>query len=206
MSYPNAKQFVYLTNSGAHFATKTATADDDRKALQVLLKHSSTPKLAEFLRLLKAELDKPSMEQAISLFNKNYIAAKDQPLVINESSNEDRILDTLKKLSDTQHCAICDQDGFLLFHTGFDINQAEQAALLAVEISDLQTKRQQNMQDFSGTESSFISITDNDGQSQLRFWPMHFNAQIFFLAIKGNPLLNDSNFTHLTWLLSQKYL
>lgn len=206
MPYPNAKQFVYLTNSGAHFATKTATADDDRKALQILLKHSSTPKLAEFLRLLKKELDKPSMEQAISLFNRNYIAAKDQPFMKNESSNEDQILDTLKNLSDSQHCAICDQDGFLLFHTGFDINQAEQAALLAVEISDLQTKRQQNMQDFSGTESSFISIIDNDGQSQLRFWSMHFNTQVFFLAIKGTPLLNDSNFTLLTWLLGQKYL
>lgn len=206
MPYPNAKQYIYLTNAGAHFATKSTAGDDDREALQILLKCSKTPKLAEFLHLLKTELSKSCFEQALSLFNKKYIEAKDQSLTIDDLPSESSFSTILKALSDSHHCAICDQEGFLLFHSGFDISQAEQAALLAIEISELQTKRQQNMQDFSGSDTSFISIIDNDGHSQLRFWPMHFNAQVFYLAVKGTPLLQDSNFTQLTWLLGQRYL
>lgn len=206
MQYPNAKQYIYLTNAGAHFVTKTAQDDNDRKALQILLKCSETPRLAGFLRLLKQELGKPSLEQTIALFGKGFLVAKDQPMAIENLPLEDSFPKVLKELSDSQHCAICDQDGFLLSHSGFELGQAEQAALLAVEISGLQTKRQQNMQDFSGSDLSFISITDSDGHSQLRFWPMYFNNQVFFLAIKGKPLLQQSSFTRLTWLLGQRYL
>jgi hypothetical protein len=206
MPYPNSKQYIYLTNAGAHFVTKSSQDDNDRKALQVLLKCTKTPRLAAFLRLLKQELGKPSFEQTISLFSKKYLVAKDQPMEIEDLPLEVSFPNVLKELSDSHHCAICDQDGFLLSHAGFEPDQAEQAALLAVEISGLQTKRQQNMQDFSGSDLSFISITDSDGQSQLRFWPLHFNAQVFFLAIKGQPLLQQPSFTRLTWLLGQRYL
>lgn len=206
MKYPNSKQYIHLTNAGAHFATQKVQDDHDHKALKILLKCSTTPSLGKFLQLLKNESGKPPFEQTISLFGKDLLVAKDQPITIENLPLESSVPAVLKELSDSQHCAICDQDGFLLSHTGFELGQAEQAVLLAVEISDLQTKRQQNMQDFSGSESSFISITDSDGHSQLRFWPMHFNNQVFFLAITGKPLLQNSNFTRLTWLLGQRYL
>ena len=206
MQYPNSKQYIYLTNTGAHFATKTDQDDDDRKALQILLKCSQTPRLAVFLRLLKEELGNPSLGQTVSLFNKGFLTAKNQSMAIEELPLENSFPPVLKELSDTDQCALCDQDGFLLSHSGFELGQAEQASLLAVEISELQTKRQQNMQDFSGTNLSFISITDNDGHSQLRFWPMYFNNQVFFLAIKGKPILEKSSFIHLIWLLGQRYL
>ncbi|MBL4796071.1 MAG: roadblock/LC7 domain-containing protein [Oleispira sp.] len=206
MKYPNAKQYIYLTHVGAHFVTEAAQIENDRKVLQVLIKCSQTPRLAGFLRLVKETSDKPALEHTISLFNKGYLVAKDQPLAIEDQPLELSFPPLLKELSDNQHCAICDQDGFLLSHVGFELEQAEQAALLAVEISGLQEKRQQNMQDLSGSNLSFISIIDNDGQSQLRFWPMYFNNQVFFLAIKGKPLLQHSSFTRLTWLLGQRYL
>jgi hypothetical protein len=206
MQYPNSKQYIHLTNTGAHFVTKSAQDDNDRNALQILLKCSTTPRLADFLRLLKKELGKPCLEQALSLLGKDYLMAKDQPLAIENLPLEDSFPKVLKELSDNQYCAICDQQGFLLSHAGFELEQAEQAALLAVEVSALQAKRQQNLQDFSGSDLSFISITDSDGQSQLRFWPMYFNCQVFFLAIKGKPLLQQSSFTRLTWLLGQRYL
>lgn len=206
MQYPNAKQFIYLTAKGAHFATQTAQDDLDRKVLQSLLKRSNTPRLPEFLRSIKKVESTSAFEHAISLFNSGYIIAKDLKKDIKNQSLEVSLPDVLSALSDIQHCAISDQEGFLLSYSGFQLAQAEQAALLAVEISGLQAKRQQNIQDLSGSNLSFISIIDDDGQSQLRFWPIYFNHQAFFLAIKGAPKLQQESFTQLVWLLGQRYL
>jgi len=205
VKYPTAKQFIYLTNEGVHFATFSSQQDPDRKVLLCLLKQSKTLKLYQFLNLLKIESDKLSLEHTISLFNKGYLFAKDTADELASLSIEESLPNILKELSDNQHCAIADQEGFLLAHSGFDLNQAEQAAILAVEIIDLQAKRQHNIQQASG-ERSFISIIDNDGQSQLRFVPIYFNQQVFILAIKGNPQLKNINFIHLAWLLGQRYL
>jgi len=205
VKYPTAKQFIYLTNAGVHFATDSAQQDDDRKVLLCLLKQPKTLKLYQFLNLLKAESKILSLEHTIALFNKGYLIAKDTPDELANLSIEESLPNILKELSDNQHCAIADQEGFLLAHSGFDLNQAEQAAILAVEIIGLQAKRQHNIQQASG-ERSFISIIDHDGQSQLRFWPIYFNQQVFILAIKGSPQLENINFIHLAWLLGQRYL
>tara|TARA_B110001454_G_scaffold18517_1_gene16973 strand:+ start:4096 stop:4716 length:621 start_codon:yes stop_codon:yes gene_type:complete len=206
VNYPSAKQYIHLTHQGAHFATHAAQDDADRAVLLLLLKRSNTPRLAEFLRLLKSIKKSSSFEQALSLFSKGYLIAKDHADKLEDVSLEVSLPAVLANLSDHQHCAISDQEGFLLSYSGFELEQAEQAALLAVEISGLQAKRQQNIQDLSGSNLSFISIIDTDGQSQLRFWPMYFNKQAFFLAIKGEPLLQQESFTRLAWILGQRYL
>jgi len=205
VNYPTAKQFIYLTNEGVHFATSSSQHDPDRRILLCLLKQPNTLKLFQFLNLLKAESEKLSFEHTIALFNKGYLIAKDTAGELASLSIEKSLPNILKELSDNQHCAIADQEGFLLAHSGFNLNQAEQAAILAVEIIGLQAKRQHNIQQASG-ERSFISIIDADGKSQLRFVPIYFNQQVFILAIKGNPQLKNTHFIHLAWLLGQRYL
>jgi len=205
VKYPTAKQFIYLTNEGVHFATFSSQQDPDRKILLCLLKQPKTLRLHQFLNLLKEESETLSLEHTIALFNKGYLVAKNTEDELDKRSIAESLPNILKELSDNQHCAIADQEGFLLAHSGFDLNQAEQAAILAVEILELQAKRQHNIQQASG-ERSFISIVDNDGQSQLRFVPIYLNQQVFILAIKGNPQLKNANFIHLVWLLGQRYL
>lgn len=206
MIYPTAQQFIHITNKGALFATQPEDSSLECKALRLLLTIPTTPKLTEFLVLLKTLDRLTSLEMTLKLISQEYIVATDHPDTINSELFETNLKLILPELSDTQHCAISDEEGFLLAYTGFESNQAEQATLLAIEISGLQAKREHNIQNLSGNDQSFISITDNDGQSQLRFWPMHFNNHIFYLAIKGTPRLEHPNFTRLTWLLGQRYL
>lgn len=206
MIYPTAQQFIHITNKGARFATQPENTSQECKALRLLLTSPTTPKLTEFLLLLKTLSSLSSLEMTIRLISQEYIIATNTPETINSELFETNLKSILPELSDIQHCAISDEEGFLLAYTGFEFNQAEQATLLAIEISGLQAKREHNIQNLSGNDQSFISITDNDGHSQLRFWPMHFNNHIFYLAIKGTPRLEHSGFTRLTWLLGQRYL
>ena len=206
MIYPTTHQFIYLSNKGAHFATQAENSSLECKALQLLLTCSTTPKLIEFLLLLKTLGRKKPFELALKLIHHEYIVATNNSESIQPEYFEANLKSVLPELSGSQHCAISDEEGFLLAYTGFELEQAEQATLLAIEISGLQSKRQHNIKNLSGNNRAFISIIDNDGQSQLRFWPMHFNNQVFYLAIKGTPLLEQLSFTHLTWLLGQRYL
>lgn len=206
MKYPTAKQYISLSNAGAHFATQSNDDDPDRKVLQALMKCKTSPRLADFLSLIKAFSSKPSLQHTMSLFSQGYLKAEDEIQVISNKNLELCLPQALKELSDSQHCAIADKEGFLISHSGFVLEQAEQAALLAVEISGLQEKRLRNLQGLCDQNNSSISIIDNQGQSQLRFWPIYFNQQVFFLAIKGKPLLENASFNQLVWLLGQRYL
>lgn len=205
MNYPTFNQFIYLTNQGAHFSTVSSQVNPERAALQLLLKNNITPKLKDYLAALKIESDIPAFQQVISLFNKGYISAADTPTELKGQSFELNLAKRLPQLSDTQHCLLCDQQGFVIAYAGFDSSQAEQAAVLAIEISGLQEKRQHNINQFSGAQSSFISIADEEGNTQMRFLPIHFNQHIFILAIQGQALTQQESFTQLIWLLSQRY-
>lgn len=206
MNYPTFNQFIYLTNKGAHFSAASSQKNPERNALQQLLKNSATPKLKEFLATLKANSAIPAFQQVISLYKNDYISANDNATELKEASLEKSLEKLLAKISDTQHCLLCDQEGFLIAYTGFSINQAEQAAVLAIEISGLQKKRQKNINEFSGSHASFITISDDEGKTQIRFLPLHLNQHIFILAIQGQALIQQESFTQLIWLLSQRYL
>jgi len=206
VNYPTSKQFIRLTNEGAHFSTVSHSETLDRKALQILLKLPQTPTLTQYLVLLKAVSHGPVFKHLMSLFSKGYLCAINHAIELTSQPLETSLPLILKQLSDENHCALADQEGFLLAHCGFNLNQAEQAAILAVEISGLQTKRLHNIQGVSSTDLSFISIIDDNGKSQLRFWPIHFNHQVLLLAIKGKPILENTSFIQLTWQLGQRYL
>jgi hypothetical protein len=206
MKYPTAQQYIHLTNKGAHFATQVDEESSECSAIRTLLRCAKTPKLTEFLLLLKSHGNYATLEMTMDLINKKLIIAKENPDTINPAVFEANVKAILPALSDSGHCAICDNEGFVLAYTGFELAQAEQASLLAIEISSLQAKREHNIQNLSGNKQSFISIIDSDGHSELRFWPMQFNTHIFYLAIKDTPQLEHSSFTRLTWLLGQRYL
>lgn len=206
MNYPTAKQYIYLTNTGAHFVTLSSDNDSDRSALQVLLKHSHTLSLHEYLVALKADLSGSAFQYIISLSSKGYITAKNHPTGLEEKPLEFSLPKLLKQLSDIQHCSISDQGGFLISYSGFNLNQAEQAAVLATEIAELQKKRQRCIEEFSGTDISFISMISENEKLETRFLPIYFNKQVFVLSIQGQPILTENTFSQLVWLLSQRYL
>lgn len=206
MKYPTAQQFIHITNKGAHVATQAEDSSAERAAIRLLLTCPTTPKLTEFLLLLKTLHKNASLEMTMKLISQELIVAKNNAETIDSEFFEADLKSILPALSDSQYCAISDDEGFLLAYTGFDLAQAEQASLLAIEISSLQAKREHNIKNLSGNNQSFISIIDSDGHSQLRFWPMHFNNHIFYLAIKDTPRLEHSSFTRLTRLLGQRYL
>ena len=225
MNYPTPHQFIYITNAGAHFSVTAPAEDSERKALHVLLKNSVTPKLTVYLTELKSAISGSSFQHVITLFNKGYICAKDHSTELKEQSLEVSLPSLLAKLSSRQHCILCDQEGFLIAHAGFTGDEAEQAAAVAIEISGLQEKRQHNLNQFSHSSSSFISITDSDGNTEMQFLPLHYaqynssnhtientvssvikSHHIFILAIQGQALLQQESFTQLIWLLGQRYL
>ncbi|MEH6449376.1 MAG: roadblock/LC7 domain-containing protein [Oleispira sp.] len=205
MNYPTFNQYIHLTNLGAHFSTASSQVNAERAALQLLLNNAITPKLKDYLAALKTDSDIPAFQQVIALFNQGYITAADFPTELKGQSFELNLAKRLAQLSDTQHSLLCDQEGFLIAYAGFDIDQAEQAAVLAIEISGLQAKRQHNINEFSGTHASSISIADEEGNTQMRFLPIHFKQQIFILAIQGQAQIQQDSFTQLIWLLSQRY-
>ena len=206
MNYPTFNQYIYLTNQGAHFSTASSAVTPERAALQRLLKSNVTPQVKNYLMALKTESDTSAFQQVINVFKSGYIFAENFPTELKEQSLELNLKKLLAQLSDTQHCLLCDPEGFLIAYSGFDLSQAEQAAVLAIEISGLQEKRQHNINEFSGAHASFISIADKEGNTKMRFLPLHFNQQVFILAIQGQARLQQDSFTQLIWLLSQRYL
>lgn len=225
MNYPSPHQFIYITNAGARFSISAGDDNNDRKALYVLLKNSVTPRLTVYLTELKHAISGSSFQHVIALFNKGYICAKDYSTELKEQSLEISLPALLAKLSHTHHSLLCDQEGFLIAQAGFDQNKAEQAAAVAIEISGLQEKRQHNLNQFSQSASSFISITDSDGNTEMQFLPLHYaqynsshhlinntvsgalkSHYIFILAIQGQAILQQESFTQLVWLLGQRYL
>lgn len=206
MEYPKPYQFIYITNSGAHYAASLSQDSPEKSALQVLLKSSITPKLPEYLTTLKSVSETSSFQQVINLFSKGYISAKDYSTELKEQSLDISLPKVLAQISSTQECTLCDQEGFLISYSGFNESQAEQASALAIEICGLQKKRQHSLNHFSASQSSFISIADKNGNTTMQFLPLNFKQNTFFLAIQGKALTQLENFTQLIWLLGQRYL
>ena len=111
----------------------------------------------------------------------------------------------LSQLSSDGKALLADHQGFHLVSAGFTQELAEELAILAAEISIIQSKHSELIRNKLRLGTLAMAVIDSGGNSELGCWPLYIGKHHFMLVISGIPRFDQQAYLHLIWALCRKY-
>lgn len=203
----NNSLFAEVTASGAYYAVASPNQDNARYLLNQILKEGSATIVTEERLIIWSGMD--SIKNALQLLYRlqrlNFIYGTDTPRVAPTESIENSLPKLLVNLSETGRALLADDNGFYMACAGFHHEAAEEIAALAGDIISLKSRHERLLKNNLNIHNESWAIINHNGQSELGFYPIYVNKQIFVLVISGIPRLQGEDFINIIQLLIQRY-
>ncbi|NOQ77159.1 MAG: hypothetical protein GQ475_05120 [Methylococcaceae bacterium] len=201
------EQFISPTSAGAYFCVSGNKDVTSRRVLQLLMMQKKTSNIDVNELIDKTGL--ASEEELFNLLNRmqtlGWLEGKEEQSSAPQGGIEELLPDLLVGLADSGKALLADEQGFYLSSQGFPHETAEELSALSADLSSLYDRHQGLLKNNLGLETSAWAIVDASGNGQIGFWPLWVGKHRFVLIVKGVPLLNQTVFMTLIWVLSIRY-
>ena len=203
----NNTLYANVSPAGAFYAVSSQEQNPSRTLLVSIMRYGTNEPLTE--ENLLAWSDSPDLDSALSLLYRlqrlEFIYGTEAPREVDESNLEVRLPTILKKLSDTGRVLLSDGDGLYYAGVGFNHESAEEIAALAGDMVSLSERHGLLLKNNLNISPNAWSLCNPTGLSELAFFSLFFNQNIFVLVVGGKPQLQNDNFVELVEILYRRY-
>lgn len=195
---------IVPTPLGAYCAASTPEPDAARSLILGIMANEATQKVSvETLRQYVGDANPLQllywMEQA------KWIAGRAESETLEAQHIETDVPFLLSQLSSSGMALLADHQGFYLVNAGFTPELAEELAILAAEISTIQSKHSELIRNKLHLGALAMAVIDSGGNSELGCWPLYIGKHRFMLVIVGMPRFDQQAYLHLIWALCRRY-
>lgn len=205
-SHSYAGKYLHITPAGAYQCTSTDGTDPASTILARLLGYRTCPPISAELINDWIATDMPAADKIIARMESiHWLKCVNTPQSVDEGKLEDILPAILKPLSSDSKVLLADGQGFYISAVGIPHETAEELSALSADLSLLSDRHQGLLQGNLNFGSNNWALVDAGGFSQLSFWPLRIDKEVFYLAIIGMPQLERSEFAQLVWILHTRY-
>ncbi len=205
---PNSvTQYILPTPAGAYFLAQDGSQNWQKKVLQNLFSSDASVKLdLDNLKKIFGTTDSENLKYKIEQCQEQHlIQVIDKEIKAPAGDFENILYDIIPNFSNQEKALLCDSQGLCIANNGFPIEMQEEISVLSADIAIMHKRRAQNINKKLGLNSQAWSIVDASGNSNLGFWPLNINKEVFVLVIKGVPFFNQPAMVNLIWALYLRY-
>ncbi|MDH5649800.1 MAG: hypothetical protein OEY67_09105 [Gammaproteobacteria bacterium] len=199
--------YLLPTPSGAYYAVSRPVAAPQRKLLQSIMQHATSPPLS--LEAVCAWSGIDNETEATHMFKRLQKLGWVQGMAEEQHAPKGSLAvilpDLLKPLSGNGNVLLADHQGFYIAGHGFDQGKVEEISALTADLASLQERHMSLLTRDLDMSTSAWALVDAAGNSQIGFWPLYIGEQRFVLAVEGMPCLNQTALTQIIWALSVRY-
>ncbi len=199
-------RFFLPSPAGVYYATSSNQKELTRGLLLALMMGEDSQAISQ--ETLSSWLG-TNDETALALLYKaqqlGWIRSYDKKISVPSGSLEKLLPPLLAELSSTKKTLLADHQGFNLASHGFTHEAAEELSAMSADLSALRDRHKDLLSKNLNIKTEAIGLIDADGNSQLGFWPLHIGKHCFTLVMSGIPRFNQNSFTHLIWMLINRY-
>jgi hypothetical protein len=195
---------IIPTPLGAYSAASTPEPDLARSLILGIMANEATQKVS--VESLRQYVGKGDPLQLLYWMEKSrWIAGRAESETLAAQRMETDVPFLLSQLSSDGKALLADHDGFHLVNAGFTQEVAEELAILAAEISTIQSKHSELIRSKLRLGSLAMAVIDSGGNSELGCWPLYIGKQQFMLVVSGIPRFDQQAYLHLVWALCRRY-
>jgi len=197
---------LQITPAGAYQCASTDSTDPASKILAKLLGYRTCPPISAELINEWITIEMPAADKIIARMESiQWLECVNTPPSVDEGKLEDILPAILTPLSSDNKVLLADGQGFYICAVGIPHETAEELSALSADLSLLTERHQGLLKGNLNFSSSNWALVDAGGFSQLSFWPLRIDKEVFHLAIFGMPQLERNEFAQLVWLLHTRY-
>lgn len=195
---------IIPTPLGAYCAASNPEPDAARSLILGIMASETTQKVS--VETLRQYVGKGDPLQLLYWMEKSkWIAGRAESETLAAQHIETDVPFLLSQLSSDGMALLADHDGFHLVSAGFTQEVAEELAILAAEISTIQSKHSELIRNKLRLGTLAMAVIDSGGNSELGCWPIYIGKHHFMLVISGIPKFDQQAYLHLIWALCKKY-
>ena len=189
---------------GAYYAASNSQPDAARSLILGIMASDTTQKVS--VETLRQYVGKGDPLQLLYWMEKSkWIAGRVESETLAAQHIETDVPFLLSQLSGDGMALLADHDGFHLVSAGFTQEVAEELAILAAEISTIQSKYSELIRSKLRLGTLAMAVIDSGGNSELGCWPLYIGKQQFMLVVSGIPRFDQQAYLHLIWALCRRY-
>jgi len=195
---------IIPTPLGAYYAASNPQPDAARSLILGIMASETTQKVS--VETLRQYVGKGDPLQLLYWMEKSkWIAGRSESETLAAQHIETDVPFLLSQLSGDGMALLADHDGFHLVSAGFTQEVAEELAILAAEISTIQSKYSELIRSKLRLGTLAMAVIDSGGNSELGCWPLYIGKHHFMLVVSGIPKFDQQAYLHLIWALCKKY-
>jgi len=195
---------IIPTPLGAYYAASNSQPDAARSLILGIMASDTTQKVS--VETLRQYVGKGDPLQLLYWMEKSkWIAGRVESETLAAQHIETDVPFLLSQLSGDGMALLADHDGFHLVSAGFTQEVAEELAILAAEISTIQSKYSELIRSKLRLGTLAMAVIDSGGNSELGCWPLYIGKHHFMLVVSGIPKFDQQAYLHLIWALCKKY-
>jgi hypothetical protein len=195
---------IIPTPLGAYSAISNPQPDAARSLILGILASETTQKVSiETLRQYAGDTD--PLRLLYWMEKANWIVGRAESETLATQHIETDVPYLLSQLSSDGKALLADHQGFYLVNAGFTRELAEELAILAAEISTIQSKHSELIRNKLRLGSLAMGVIDSGGNSELGCWPLFIGKHHFMLVISGIHRFDQQAYLHLIWALCRRY-
>lgn len=199
-------KYLHITPAGAYHCIRSDGGDAASKILKQVLSHRSCPAITPELMNDWIAMEMSSADEIIERMESiHWLEACDTPETATTGKLEDILPAILEPLSSSNKVLLADGLGFYISSVGIPHETAEELSALSADLSMLSERHKGLLQGNLNLNSSNWALVDAGGFSQISFWPLRIDQEVFYLAIIGMPRLEQAEFAQLIWVLHTRY-
>lgn len=195
---------IVPTPLGAYCAASTPEPDAARSLILGIMANEATQKVS--VETLRQYVGDANPLQLLYWMEKaKWIAGRAESETLAAQHIEADVPFLLSQLSSNGMALLADHQGFYLVNAGFTQELAEELAILAAEISTIQSKHSELIRNKLHLGTLAMAVIDSGGNSELGCWPLYIGKHQFMLVIAGIPRFDQQAYLHLIWALCRRY-
>ena len=201
------KKYLLPTPAGAYYLAQDNSKNWKKDLLRDLFLLEKTPELNnKTLTSLFNTSDTENLAYKVDECQKlALIQIVDEEISAPGGEFEENLNKLVYLFSKKQKALLSDSHGFCIANNGFPIEMSEEISVLSADIAIMHKRRALNINKKLGLSSQAWSIVDASGNSNLGFWPLNINEEVFVLTIEGVPFFNQPAMVKLIWILFLRF-
>lgn len=201
------KKYLYPTPGGAFYLAQDNAKNWRKDILKYLFSSDVSLELNDknIFSIFKTN-DKENLLYKIEKCQRQgLIQVVDEKIIIPEGHFEQNLNNIIRNFSKKEKVLLSDSQGLCIANYGFPAEMLEEISVLSADIAIMHKRRALNINKKLGLNSQAWSIVDASGNSNLGFWPINIDKEVFVLVIEGVPFFNQPAMVTLVWMLYLRY-
>ncbi|MDR3369022.1 hypothetical protein [Rhodoferax sp.] len=197
MNTTQTNEWFILTPAGVLHAFARKNADESELALQSLLTGARTLDAASWVSMAPGAASTAAMA-----LEQGWVERLKRPLQGPDARLDDFLQQVIASLSGERRAVLASESGFCLAHTGMSQDEADALSAAVADYSDFAARQARRGWEGASRYVSFHSDPEFLLPSYC-FIPFWVDESGYWLALAGEPLLNNPALVELLWSIKQ---